>query len=621
VTEAGDELGSFDHNIAIHSQGAGGGIEDRKNIGDFGQLGDGFWFQGGNITVTNNISTGQRHSGFVFFPVGLNQAGLGVTKIAFDNLTPKVQQALLDASPSLQKAVAAERAAKAKLPPGQTLPDDELVYVADGDVPLRQFSNNTAFADGDGLETWFSLLDFSNSALATIAKDPNAGLQTVISNFTVWNTGSGTGIFDPYSNSLVFQNTKVFGKLDNTSSGTTAFNRNDVTENVSYIDVNVQGWGIGINVPVNGINNIVGGTFNNLKSIYITTANDPGRVVNINDNGSGDPLAFPDNLTTTTSKGVVSHPQQYDIYLRSNFDPRLQDITTLFNPDVIRLGTVLFNGKQLYYNEQAANFVPFTPDLAQKEPFIPTALVGLTNQQLFTQYGLAIGGVVAPSDATTNPKIYGLIGSTLASYLPKIELVSAKYTQYNPTTPDYTLVYRYYDPSKSGYVTVKETTPRQLQEGWNLLQINNPFSGAGQPQSRTLLVFGDDTAPTFTLDPNSPLVVNRADVDNGSTYYVRGTIHDNSFGSKSFEIAIKLNDPKHVLPVYLPDGKTVDPNHIMLTFQVTDNAHNTYTVMFELTVSDTAVLLKDIGRKDIPTIAPSQTLIALIIVLDGQPGT
>ncbi len=174
-------------------------------------------------------------------------------------------------------------------------------------------------------------------------------------------------------------------------------------------------------------------------------------------------------------------------------------------------------------------------------------------------------------------------------------------------------------PDSNGYVTVAETTSRQLQAGWNLLKIPDPFYVAGQagpPQYRTLLVFGDDTAPTFTLKAGSPLVVNRADVDNGSTYYVQGTINDNSFGSKDFEIAIKLNDPTHIKPVYLADGKTVDPDHIMMTFQVTDNANNKYTVMLELAISDTAVLLKDVGRKDLPTIAPSDTLIALVLILD-----
>ncbi len=299
------------------------------------------------------------------------------------------------------------------------------MYVPDGDVPLKQFSGNTAFADGDGLETWFSLLDFSTAQLATIAKDPKASLQTVISNFNVWNTGGGTGIFDPYTNSLAFRNVTVLGALNNTNPNTTAFNRNDVTENLSYTDVNVQGWGIGINAPINGVNTILGGTFNNLKSIYISTANDPGRVVNIADNGAGDPIKFPDNLTTTTTttttatstvngkavttkttKTVVSDPQQYDIFLQSNFNPKLEDITTLFNPDVIKLGTVTFKGQQLYYDEQAADFVPF-PAPANTDPtkglVPPSQLVGLTNQQIFDQYGLAIGGILAPSATGARP--------------------------------------------------------------------------------------------------------------------------------------------------------------------------------------------------------------------------
>ena len=81
VTEAGDELGTFDHNIAIKSLGSGEEVSSRKNINDFGHDGDGFWFQGGNITVTNNVASGQRHAGFVFFPTGLNQKGLGITTI------------------------------------------------------------------------------------------------------------------------------------------------------------------------------------------------------------------------------------------------------------------------------------------------------------------------------------------------------------------------------------------------------------------------------------------------------------------------------------------------------------------------------------------------------------
>src|SRR6185295_16344888 len=86
VTEAGDERGSFDHDIAIHSRGSGADIEARKQFQDFGHQRDGFWLQGGNVSVTNKVVAGQRHSGYVFFPVGLEQAGLGTTRISGVNL-------------------------------------------------------------------------------------------------------------------------------------------------------------------------------------------------------------------------------------------------------------------------------------------------------------------------------------------------------------------------------------------------------------------------------------------------------------------------------------------------------------------------------------------------------
>src|SRR5262249_14835894 len=50
VTEAGDEVGSFNHNLAMHGQGSGQGIDSRQQFQDFGHQGDGFWLQGGNVS-------------------------------------------------------------------------------------------------------------------------------------------------------------------------------------------------------------------------------------------------------------------------------------------------------------------------------------------------------------------------------------------------------------------------------------------------------------------------------------------------------------------------------------------------------------------------------------------
>src|SRR5207248_4284047 len=108
-------------------------------------------------------------------------------------------------------------------------------------------------------------------------------------------------LFTPYTNQMSFKNVQVTGNL--ASPRGTAFDRNDVTRNITYDHVNVQGFTIGISAPVNGANYIRAGTFNNVKNIYITTANSRNRTVSINDNGAADPVLFLDNLKIKDSKG------------------------------------------------------------------------------------------------------------------------------------------------------------------------------------------------------------------------------------------------------------------------------------------------------------------------------
>src|SRR5262249_22614458 len=122
VTEAGDETGKFNHNIAIKGLGSGEQVDNRKNVQDFGHDGDGFWLQGGNVEVTNNVVSGMRHAGYVFFPRGLDQKGLGVTMIAGDDL------------------------------PASYGADPNLMYDV-SDVPLLKFQGNVDFGSQTGYES------------------------------------------------------------------------------------------------------------------------------------------------------------------------------------------------------------------------------------------------------------------------------------------------------------------------------------------------------------------------------------------------------------------------------------------------------------------------------------
>ncbi|MCX7423722.1 MAG: hypothetical protein NT013_29880 [Planctomycetia bacterium] len=552
ITEAGDEIGSFDHNIAIHSLGSGDGLESRKQVQDFGHQGDGFWLQGGNVSLTNNVVAGQRHSGYLFFPVGLKQKGLGTATISGANLT---QYSWAD--PTKAYAV--------------------------GDVPLKQFKGNVAFGAEDGFESWFTLLNVTHHD------------QSVIENFSVRNTKGSSAIFTPYTNQMTFRNVTAIGNP--ASPGGTGFNGNTVTRNITYDHVSVIGYGVGIDAPLNGTNRIVGGTFNNLKNIVIMTANSRDRVVNIDDAGPNDLIQFVDNLTSIVNE-VVTPRTQSDVFLETNFNPKERDLTLLFNRDVILMGTVTHNGQQLYYIEQDANFIPFnTASPGGVASWVPIALRDKTNQQIFAQYGLAIGGVVAPVTATqSDARINALIGPTSA-YLPSLELGSAKYSN---DLENYKLSYSFKYHAR---VVVRELIATPLAEGWNLL--TRTILGA----TRTLLVFGDITPPTFQTNLNIAKTLNQADLANGTNFVIDGKILDNSFGSKRFNIIIKLNDANHVSALKTrADGS----QYVTISFKIKDFADNTSIVNLDFTVSTTATLVKDMGRKNQPLFDVSATLQALL---------
>jgi len=70
VSEAGDEIGSFSTNLAIHSVGTGDEEfydPPRVAVQDWAHEGDGFWMQGNGVSVTNNIAIGQLAAGYYYF--------------------------------------------------------------------------------------------------------------------------------------------------------------------------------------------------------------------------------------------------------------------------------------------------------------------------------------------------------------------------------------------------------------------------------------------------------------------------------------------------------------------------------------------------------------------------
>jgi hypothetical protein len=65
-----------------------------------------------------------------------------------------------------------------------------------------------------------------------------------------------------------------------------------------------------------------------------------------------------------------------------------------------------FVNRQAYYSLQDPNAIPFPAALSG----LPAGYIGLTSQQLWNQFGVAVGGALAPANAISVPEVYGLVG-------------------------------------------------------------------------------------------------------------------------------------------------------------------------------------------------------------------
>ncbi len=232
---------------------------------------------------------------------------------------------------------------------------------------------------------------------------------------------------------------------------------------------------------------------------------------------------------------------------------------------------------------------------------MPSELIGKTNTELWTQYGIAPGGTIAPEDAAEVDRVNGLVGSR-SEYQTPLQLRSAKYTN---QLADYEL--RYVDGN--GELIVDAATV-DLREGWNLL--TRMVDG----QTRTFFVFGDVTAPEFRLTmTDEETRVNPLGLRHG--FVVHGRIFDDSIGDMMFRR--RFNDLAE-RPILTADDGT---QTIELAFTINDPAGNTLDVVVVITLDPDAPLVPGTGQRDLPPRAVPTTLAELIeyYYLTGQDPT
>ena len=518
-TEAGDETGFFDNCAAVRMPGSGEGVEARRKTAgvvqevDFGHSGHGFWLQGGGVVVRDALVAGSGNAAIIFFTVPLHEEGIGTARFDASLLAPEI-----------------------------ALGRDTIPV---GSVPLH-LDGAYVFACRSGIETKFHQLGSRH------------GVRSLIENATtVW---AGSALTIPYTRNLTVADSSFVGNSSRRASGR-AMRRNSVTKSIDFADLEVRYWFYGLDMPLRGHNRVINGGYQNIRDIYISTTRDDERLIEI----LGD-VQFPDLSVAQRTHGRGSRQRTYDrhqVYLRTNFNPKFNDITRLFARDIIRLGTIKYQDKQLFYYAQAADYVPFPADSAAS--YVPSELIDLSNAEMWELYGMAIGDAVAPADAFEDSLIHALIGDPI-EYAPKVRIRSRRYSN---NLSSYRLVYDVYNDDGSRRERVRgQRAP--IREGWNLFTFDVDY------QLRTLMVFGDITPPGFILSDKVPGVINPLDLRRG--FRIVGKITDNSFGSKKFKKLFRGSYLTKLPVLTREDGS----EYVELKFFVQDFARNRTWVLFEL---------------------------------------
>ena len=384
-TEAGDEIGSFDSNIAIRMHGSGEEPISRQEEGDFGHAGDGFWLQGPGVRVENNVAAGATGSGLILYAEPLFEDGLGLTTFPSANLPdPTIAAGAEDVPVSL--------------------------------APLATFRGNESYGSALGAQIYY------HRTFITIEEEQEeqAALQfapSLVEDMDLWS--NATGMLASYTVDTEFRDLRIIGPADD--SGDTGFDAASNFYNRGthlYENLSIEDYEIGFSAPRSGVIDIEGGYFDNITDFYLNEPRQLGRRIRF-----GGDLRFGDR-----SGGMVEGERVERVYFE--MDPELAPAADSANEHFLLDDQVLldfgpYRDQQLYFFEQSANHILFpeppdqlTPD--DPGPTIGDEFVGVTNAEILSVLGQSFGGAIAPSDAIELDRIRGLVG-TPATGLPVLD--------------------------------------------------------------------------------------------------------------------------------------------------------------------------------------------------------
>ncbi|WP_299551674.1 Ig-like domain-containing protein [Seonamhaeicola sp.] len=413
-TEAGDELGSFNGNIAIRSfnpslpmdvgRPAGhpfnatrnGAVADqREGRSDFAWQGDGFWFHSAGVSVENNVVSGSSGHAFVYWSDGLFEPNRGrpTMQTKIDLYVPPAEFPALNADLKNHQA---------QYP--------AWIYDVWYILP-RPFKNNQAYSMARGVHGYYLMTEF-HEAIDPTESEFNVTptlyrntMKLVIENSTLWSM-KRIGVGFNHSAQVTLKNNKVYGYGTSTalapwnqSASTYPYveqepavigmdldhyhnTRNWVLENNTVVGFN--GEAIAVTLPANADVVVNGGTFDNSgtdikirevnwrknwnTSTYIVNASDtnfdplpkapwdttPWRNITIQGN-----IQF-----NNPNKNIVLDPQFHLTNPAQDgfaiLDGDFKQTGYFMLPDNIILNFGPFNNSKVYFEQQRGDFTPVT---------------------------------------------------------------------------------------------------------------------------------------------------------------------------------------------------------------------------------------------------------------------
>ncbi len=421
VTEIGNEVGAFLRNLSVRSKITtrtiefGGSDRDEKN--GFGSEGHGFWMQSPGVELIDNIASGHGQEAFFFHGAFRDQDR---THYEFD--IDKVM---------MPGVVTNRGAIRGSLIKAQK-------------VPLKAVRGNHAFGSGKGYSIRWR-------------RRPDAPLSgaggDLIEDFQIWNV-QWKGISIGYSSGMIFRNGVILGDIDNPiplssselnnpvvlageEEGLTGrgISSNGNVHSVRYENIDIEGFTIGVQATSGndtGLKNLV---LRNVINLRVLTPQDTG--VSSEKTYYGRTVYATGIVNLPLSSTALRGATQHNVYMMKQLqrtgiagggtvDQEFKNYTA---PD-----KVYYNGKRLYYYEQAAQAIPFPSDdppfVSQpklKDKFIAdfTAKYGdyfdKTNATLMSRYGRTLGGAVASAGAVDGASqgIFGLVEENVPMPAPR----------------------------------------------------------------------------------------------------------------------------------------------------------------------------------------------------------